>query len=72
MRKKMTVDFNEEFTDMLEQLAKREGRSRAEILRRSIALYKYLDDEVREGDKEGRSVSVTDKEGHILKQIKWL
>jgi len=72
MGKKMTVDFNEQFTDMLEQLAKREGRTRAEILRRSISLYKYLDDEIREGEQEGRSVSVTDRKGNILKEIKWL
>ena len=68
---KMTVDFNEQVTQMLEDLASREGRSKVEILRRAIGIYSFLDDEVREGKEEGRRVAVTDKDKKILKEIVW-
>ena len=68
---KMTVDFNEEVTEMLNDLAKKEGRTKVEILRRAIAIYSYLDDEVRKGKEEGRQVAVTDKDKNILKEIVW-
>lgn len=68
---KMTVDFNEQVTEMIDDLAHREGRSKAEVLRRAIAVYKFLDDEVREGKEEGRRVAVTDKDRQVLKEVVW-
>ena len=68
---KMSVEFNDQVTDMLEELARREGRTKVEILRRALGIYKYLDDEVRQDQEHGRKVAITDKDHRVLTEIAW-
>jgi hypothetical protein len=54
---KMTVEFNGKMNDILDGLAKEKGMSKADVLRRAVALYRYLEDE----QKGNRRVSITEK-----------
>ena len=64
---KLTVEFNNKVNQLLEELAERKGTTKAEIIRRALAMYKYLDDETLDNDKR---VSITSaKEDKILKDI---
>ena len=68
---RMTVEFNEEVSKKLEELAKLENRSKTEILRRSLGLYSYLDKEMT-GQADERFLALTDKENRVLAKLKWL
>lgn len=64
---KLTVQFGDETSKDLKKFALEKGTTQTEILRRAIALYRYLDKETKEGDKR---VSVTSSdEDKILKDI---
>ena len=69
---KLTVEFTDRVNNMLDELAQREGRTKIEILRRAIGMYKYLGDTVRDETSSGRSVAVVDKDKHVLTEIAWL
>ncbi len=68
---RLTVEFNEEVSKKLEELAELEGRTKTEILRRALGLYSYLDKEMTE-QEDDRFLAITDKESKILSKIKWL
>jgi hypothetical protein len=61
---KLTVEFNDKMNDILEQLAEEKGTTKVDVLRRAVALYKYLDGEQQ---KDGR-VSIT-RDNTIVKDI---
>ena len=61
---KLTVEFNDKMNDILEQLAEEKGTTKVDVLRRAVALYKYLDGEQL---KDGR-VSIT-RDNTIVKDI---
>jgi predicted transcriptional regulator len=61
---KLTVEFNDKMNDILEQLAEEKGTTKVDVLRRAIALYKYLDGE----QKDGSRVSIT-RDNTIVKDI---
>jgi predicted transcriptional regulator len=63
---KLTVEFNDKMNDTLGQLAEDRGTSKVEVLRRAVALYKYLDSEQKEGGN--KKVSITQGD-NILKDI---
>jgi predicted transcriptional regulator len=63
-----TVDFNESFDKLLSELAKEKGMTKAEIIRRAISSYAFLENEVNINDKN-RKLSITDKEGQVIKDI---
>ena len=64
---KLTVQFGKRTNQLLEELAEEKGITKAEVIRRALAMYKYLDDETRNGDKRVSVTSAaTDK---ILKDI---
>jgi len=46
---KLTVEFNDKMNDILEQLADEKGTTKVDVLRRAVALYKYLDGEKKDG-----------------------
>ena len=46
MPKLMTVKSNQQVSKMLEKQAKAEGRTKTEILRRTLGQYSYLDKEM--------------------------
>lgn len=68
---RMTVEFNEEVSKMLERMAKTEKRTKTEILRRALGLYDYLEKEMT-GREQERFVSVTNKDDRVLAKLKWL
>jgi hypothetical protein len=63
---KLTVEFNERMNEMLEELAAREGTTKVDILRRALALYRYVDEEV--GENKKRRVAITEDD-RVLKEI---
>ena len=64
---KLTVQFGDDTSKLLKELAAEKGTSQTEIIRRALAMYRYLDKETRDGDKR---VSVTSaKENKILKDV---
>lgn len=62
---KLTVEFNDKMNETLEQLAEEKGTTKVDVLRRAVALYKYLDGEQKE---PGKKVSIT-QDDNILKDI---
>ena len=46
---KLTVEFNDKMNDILEQLVDEKGTTKVDVLRRAVALYKYLDGEKKDG-----------------------
>jgi predicted transcriptional regulator len=61
---KLTVEFNDKMTKILEELAAEKGTSKVDVLRRAVALYRYLDSE----QKENQKVSIT-QNNRVLKDI---
>jgi predicted transcriptional regulator len=64
---RLTIQFDRQIDKMLKELAERKGTTKVDILRRALAAYKYLDDEVF--DDDGKRISVTSKENKILKDV---
>jgi len=54
---KLTVEFNDKMNDILEKLAEEKGTTKVDVLRRAVALYRYLDSETNE--EENKKVSIT-------------
>ena len=64
---KLTVQFSEEGTRALEELAQRNRTTKTDVLRRALALLKYVEEEL--GKEDGRNLSITDATGAPLKDI---
>jgi predicted transcriptional regulator len=64
---KLTVQLGDKTNQLLEQLATDKSTTKTEIIRRALAMYKYLDDETSDGDKRVSITSV--KDGNIIKDI---
>ena len=64
---RLTVQFPEKTSEILEKLSEDNQVSKTEVLRRALALYKYLDDEVRKG--KGKKLTIADEDDKILKEI---
>lgn len=63
---KLTVEFSGRWNDMLSELAAKEGTTKVDVLRRALALLKYVEDEVGENDKRRLAIAEDDK---VLKEI---
>lgn len=63
---RLTVQFPERTSQILDELAEQDQVSKTEILRRALALYKYLEKETQDGDKK---IAIADKNDQILKEI---
>ena len=63
----LTIQLGDKTNQLLEQLATEKSTTKTEIIRRALAMYKYLDDETRDGDKRVSITSV--KDGNIIKDI---
>ncbi len=48
---KLTVEFNAKMDEILTELATEKGTSKTEVLRRAVALYRYLTKESESGKK---------------------
>ena len=62
---KLTVEFSDKMNEILEQLANEKETTKVDVLRRAVALYKYLDSEQKD---ENKQVSIT-KDGKAVKDI---
>jgi len=63
---KLTVQFNNKQTAMLNEMAKQEDTTNTEILRRGLATYRALRRETKNGE---RKVSITSQEDEVLKEF---
>lgn len=63
---KLTVEFNDRMNEMLEQLAAKQGTTKVDIIRRALALLRYVEAEVGDSDKRRLAISEDDK---VLKEI---
>jgi predicted transcriptional regulator len=52
---KLTVEMNDQMSTVLDQLAEKQGSTKAAVIRRSLTLMKLLEDEKNEGYKFGLS-----------------
>jgi len=64
---KLTIEFGIQMNEMLDKLAKQKHITKAEVLRRALAMYNYVDDETRGGEKRLSITSAADDK--ILKDI---
>jgi len=64
---KLTVQFSEEGTRALDELARKVGTTKTDVLRRALALYDYVERELEKDD--GRNLSITDSSGAPIKDI---
>lgn len=62
---RLNVNMNRETANALKELKNQEGLSLTETVRRAIAVYKYVYDEV----KKGRVVQTMDKDGKNRREI---
>jgi hypothetical protein len=62
---KLTVEFSDKMNEILEQLANEKETTKVDVLRRAVALYKYLDSEQKD---ENKKVSIT-QDGKAVKDI---
>lgn len=62
---KLTVEFSPAMDQIITDLADGRGMSKVEVLRRAVALYKYLDKELADGSKQ---VAIT-KGDQVLKEL---
>ena len=61
-----TFEFAKEIDKTFTRLAEEKGTTKADILRRALASYAYLEKETRD---ENRKVSITDSGDHVLKDV---
>lgn len=62
---KLTVQFTGRIGDDLGALAEEQGIPKTQVIRRAIALMKFIEDERAKGYK----VSITDADDHVIKDI---
>ena len=63
-----TIDFDDNFDKLLSELVKSTGATtKADVIRRAVASYKFLKSEAPE--TEEKKVSITTKDGKIVKDI---
>jgi predicted transcriptional regulator len=62
---KVTFELDDSLDDVLGALARKQGLKKSQMLRRSIALMKFLEDERDQGNR----VAITDSHGDVLREI---
>lgn len=62
-----TIDMDADFEKVLDSLAKDKGRTKAEIIRRAVASYSFLDQQV--DPKAGTKVSITNQDDRVIKDV---
>jgi Arc/MetJ-type ribon-helix-helix transcriptional regulator len=63
---RITIEFPEQIDKILKELAEKGETSKVDVLRRALALYNYVNKEVKEKDLK---LAVADNEDKILKEI---
>lgn len=62
---KLTIEVTEQLDAALTELAVKEGLPKSQVVRRSIALFKFLEDQRAAGLK----VAIADKNDKVVKEI---
>jgi predicted transcriptional regulator len=62
---KLTIEFSDKMNEILNDLANEKEITKVDVLRRAVALYKYLDSEQKDASKR---VSIT-QDGKAVKDI---
>ena len=63
---KLTLELSDRVNSMLEELAAKEGTTKVDVVRKAIALFKYVDQEVVEKHDRELAIVQNDK---VLKEI---
>lgn len=63
---RFTLDTDEQFDQTLADLVKMTGGTKADVLRKAVATYKYLKTEDRDPDSK---VSITTNDGVVKKDV---
>jgi len=63
---KLTLEFNDRMNKILQDLAARDDTTKVDVLRRALALYKYVVDETDKGEDRGLAIIEDDK---VVKEI---
>ena len=63
---KLTIRLGDKTDKLLTELAEEKGTTKTEIIRRALMTYKYLDEEVKDGNKR---VSITTKNNETIKDV---
>jgi hypothetical protein len=63
---RFTIDTDQQFDQNLNDLVKMTGGTKADVLRKAVATYKYLKNEDQE---PGNKVSITNKANAIVKDV---
>lgn len=65
--KKLTVEFSDGMTEVLEDLANGRGSTKVDVIRNALALYHYIYKEVLK--KTGRKLAISSEEDEVIKEI---
>jgi hypothetical protein len=63
---RFTIDTDQQFDQNLDDLVTMTGGTKADVLRKALATYKYLKNEDREPQNK---VSITNKDNVVLKDV---
>lgn len=63
---KLTIQFGDEMDKLLKDLASEKHTTQTEIIRRALATYKYLNDELKDEDKR---ISVRTENKKTIKDV---
>ena len=66
MAKRLSVDLNEKADEQLSKLAEEENITKAEVVRKALALYNYVQESTRTA---GTKLSLTSDSDEIVKDI---
>lgn len=65
--KKLTVEFSDGMTKVLEDLARDRSTTKVDVIRNALALYHYIYQEVLK--KSGRKLAISSEEDKVVKEI---
>ena len=63
---RFTIDTDQQFDQNLNDLVNMTGGTKADVLRKAVATYKYLK---TEDQKSGNKVSITNKDNVVVKDV---
>ena len=63
---RITIEFPDEVNEILNDLAQKDHTTKADVMRRALALYNYVH---KEAVDKKRKLSITDDQDTILKDI---
>lgn len=63
---RFTVDTDQQFDQNLDDLVKMTGGTKADVIRKALATYKYLK---TEGQNPDQKVSITNKKNVVVKDV---